>query len=108
LTIAAGITAIVKMLRSKLPSTKILLLGVFPRSKNPNVVRERLREVNKKIASLDDGKMVKFLDIGANFVQDDGTISQEIMPDYLHLSRKGYRIWADAIEPTLWEMLEGS
>ena len=29
------------------------------------------------------------------------------MPDFLHLSRKGYRIWADAIEPTLRSMLEG-
>ena len=28
------------------------------------------------------------------------------MPDFLHLSRKGYQIWADAIEPTLWEMME--
>jgi lysophospholipase L1-like esterase len=28
------------------------------------------------------------------------------MPDYLHLSRRGYRIWADAMEPTLWAMLE--
>ena len=29
------------------------------------------------------------------------------MPDFLHLSRKGYQIWADAMEPTLWEMMEG-
>ena len=28
------------------------------------------------------------------------------MPDYLHLSGKGYRIWADAMEPTLWSMLD--
>lgn len=104
--IAAGITAIVKTLQSKLPETKILLLGVFPRSKNPDATRERLAAVNKTIAGLDDGKTVKFLDIGAKFLEDDGTISQEIMPDYLHLTRKGYRIWADAIEPTLWEMLE--
>ena len=34
-------------------------------------------------------------------------ISKEIMPDYLHLSPKGYRIWADAIEPTLWKLMEG-
>jgi lysophospholipase L1-like esterase len=28
------------------------------------------------------------------------------MPDYLHLSPKGYRLWADAIEPTLWSMMD--
>ena len=42
------------------------------------------------------------LDIGKAFLNPDGTISQDIMPDYLHLTAKGYRIWADAIEPTLW------
>ena len=30
------------------------------------------------------------------------------MPDFLHLSPKGYRIWADAMEPTLQAMLEES
>jgi hypothetical protein len=24
----------------------------------------------------------------------------------LHLSRMGYRIWAEAMEPTLWTMLD--
>jgi lysophospholipase L1-like esterase len=28
------------------------------------------------------------------------------MPDYLHLSGHGYRIWAEAMEPTLWSMLD--
>jgi hypothetical protein len=28
------------------------------------------------------------------------------MPDFLHLTRKGYRIWADAMEPTLWSTLD--
>ena len=49
---------------------------------------------------------VKFLDIGKSFLNKDGTISREIMPDFLHLSGKGYRIWADAMEPTLWQMLD--
>ncbi|MBV8264852.1 MAG: hypothetical protein JO252_00745, partial [Planctomycetaceae bacterium] len=49
---------------------------------------------------------VKYLDIGGRFLNEDGTLSREIMPDFLHLSRKGYRIWAEAIEPTLWSMLD--
>jgi lysophospholipase L1-like esterase len=105
--IVDGIAAIVKTLRGKLPGSRVLLLAVFPRSRTPDATRERIKAVNEKIARFDDGKMVKFLDIGARFLEDDGTISREIMPDYLHLTRKGYRIWADAMEPTLWEMLEG-
>ena len=98
--IADGVTAIVKALRTKLPETKILLLAVFPRSAKPNAIRERLKSVNERVQKLDDGKMIKYLDIGPKFLDDDGTISKDVMPDYLHLSRKGYRIWADSMEPT--------
>lgn len=106
--IAEGIEAIVKSLRQRLPETKILLLAVFPRGEKPGPVREKLAAVNERIAKLDDGQMVKYLDIGPKFLNEDGTISKEIMPDFLHLKRKGYRIWADAIEPTLWSMLDGA
>ena len=82
------------------------MLGVFPRGPKPDADRERIKAVNDQIARLDDGSHVRFLDIGKAFLNPDGTISPEIMPDYLHLSTKGYRIWADAMEPTLWSMLD--
>jgi lysophospholipase L1-like esterase len=107
--IAEGIEAIVKDLREKLPRARILLLGVFPRGEKPdaNPAREKLAAVNERIKKLDDGgKTVKYLDIGGRFLDEDGTISREIMPDFLHLSGKGYRIWADAMEPTLWSLLD--
>ena len=66
----------------------------------------RIARINERIAKLDDGKTVKYLDIGAGFLDADGQVPKEIMPDFLHLSRKGYQIWADAIEPTLWEMVD--
>jgi lysophospholipase L1-like esterase len=106
-TIADGIKAIVARLRSKLPQTKILLLAVFPRSQTPDELRERARAVNQTIQSLADGDTVVYQDIGPHFLNDDGTISKEIMPDFLHLSPRGYRIWAEAIEPILWNMMNG-
>jgi lysophospholipase L1-like esterase len=105
--IAAGIKLIVGRLRDKLPKTKVLLLAVFPRSQKPDSTRDRVRAVNDQIKALDDGKSVKYLDISSTFLNPDSTISKEIMPDYLHLTPKGYRLWAEAIEPTLWEMMEG-
>jgi lysophospholipase L1-like esterase len=106
--IADGVKAIVKALKTKLPGTRVLLLGVFPRGKKPDAVRERLKAVNERIAKLDDGgKTLKYLDIGSRFLNPDGTVSQDVMPDFLHLSRKGYGIWADAMEPTLWKLMEG-
>jgi lysophospholipase L1-like esterase len=104
--IAQGIKTIVAELRNRLPKTQVLLLGVFPRSPKPDSAREQIKTINEKIARLDDGSHVRFLDIGKAFLNADGTISPEVMPDYLHLSTKGYRIWAEAMEPTLWSMLD--
>jgi lysophospholipase L1-like esterase len=104
--IAEGIKAIVTKLRAKLPESKILLLGVFPRNQRPSPPRTKLAAVNESISKLDDGKMIKYLDIGKSFLNEDGTISRDVMPDFLHLTPKGYRIWADAMEPTLWSLLD--
>jgi lysophospholipase L1-like esterase len=104
--IAKGVTKIVETIRTKSPSTKVLLLAVFPRGEKPNPQREKLKEVNSTIAKLDDGKHVFFLDIGSKFLQQDGTLPKDVMPDFLHLSAKGYQIWADAITPKLAELLK--
>lgn len=105
--IAEGVTAIVKEIQTRTPATKILLLGVFPRSeKATDPARAKIGQINADIAKLDDGKQVFFLDIGAKFLQPDGTLTRDIMPDLLHLSPAGYQIWADAIQDKLAELLK--
>jgi len=105
--IAEGVTAIVKELNHQLPHTKILLLGIFPRSaKATDTFRAKIKDCNERIAKLDDGKQVHYLDIGGKFLEADGSLSKEIMPDYLHLSKKGYQIWADAIKEDLGKLLK--
>src|SRR6185503_879160 len=104
----AGIQAIVKEIRKKSDHTKILLLGVFPRGeKSDHPLRPQVKAINAAAAKLDDeGKSVKYLDIGDKFLQPDGSILKEIMPDFLHLSEKGYQIWADAIKEPVAELLK--
>ena len=106
--IARGITRIVETVREKQPQAKILLLAVFPRGDKPTgalgAANEKLKQVNAIISKLDDGKQVFFMDIGDKFVQGGGPIDKAIMPDFLHLSPKGYQIWADAISPKLAEL----
>lgn len=103
---AAGIEAVVRSLREQLPGTKVLLLGVFPRGATPDdPLRKKNAGVNEIVAKLDDGNDVFYLDIGPKFLSADGTLSKEVMPDLLHLSPRGYEIWAEAIEPKLGELL---
>jgi len=100
--IIAGIRADVEIIHEKLPNTKILLLAVFPRSpKATDPVRAKLKEVNEDISKLNGQENVTYLDIGEKFLDKDGNLPKEIMPDYLHPNEKGYEIWAEAIEPTL-------
>jgi lysophospholipase L1-like esterase len=106
--IASGITKIVEAIQQKSPATKILLLAVFPRGDKTAqaATREKLKTVNAHISKLDDGKRVFFLDIGAKFLESDGTLTREVMPDLLHLSAKGYQIWADSIAPSLDKLMQ--
>lgn len=106
--IVAGVTKIVKQLNEKLPKTKVLLLGIFPRGeKADNPLRARITAINEQIAKLDDGgKKVKYLDIGKKFLAEDGTLPKDIMPDFLHPNAKGYQIWADAVQPSLDELMK--
>ncbi len=104
--IAEGVTAIVKQLRDKLPKTKVLLLAVFPRGTNKADKRRQVNEgANAIFAKLADGASVHYLDIGPKFLEDDGTLTREIMPDLLHLSEKGYTIWAESIEAKVAELM---
>ncbi|HEY8503380.1 MAG TPA: platelet-activating factor acetylhydrolase IB subunit [Gemmataceae bacterium] len=104
--IAEGVTAIVREIHKRSPKTKVLLLGIFPRGAKPNPQREKIAKANAIISKLDDGgRTVKYLDIGEKFLEPDGSISKEIMPDYLHLSPKGYRIWADAVKGPIRELM---
>jgi lysophospholipase L1-like esterase len=104
--VVAGVQAVVRDIRAKLPDSKILLLGIFPRGNFDDLQRAQVALVNTVIARLDDGKMIRYLDIGSNFLEDDGTLPKSIMPDLLHPNPHGYEIWAQAMEPTLAEMMK--
>ncbi len=105
--IADGITKIVSQIQTKSPRTKILLLAVFPRGANKEDARRKVNEgANAIVAKLDDGKRVHYLDIGNAFLKDDGTLPREIMPDLLHLSPQGYKIWAESIEVKLSKLMK--
>ncbi len=106
--IGIGMMQVVKKLRRQLPQTKILLLGIFPSGEKPNAERDKTRAANKVASYMADDEWVYYMDIGDAFLEDDGTISPSVMPDFLHLSAKGYQRWADAMNPKLMELLNES
>lgn len=102
-----GIKAVVNTLRENYPNAKILVNGVFPfKESATSPKRAQVKEVNALVAKLDDHKHVFVKDYGALFLQADGSISKEIMGDFLHPTAKGYQIWVDAMLPDIQKLLK--
>jgi lysophospholipase L1-like esterase len=105
--IAEGIGAVVLELRTNFPEAKILLLAIFPRSVPGDPVRDKIAEVNRIIARLDDRKRVFYMDIGAKFLDERGYfLPDAFRPDNLHPQARGYEIWGDAVRATLADLLK--
>ena len=105
--IAEGIGAVVMELRRNFPSAKILLLAVFPRGVPGDPVRDRIAEINRIIAKLDDQRNVFFMDIGAKFLDANGVfLPDAFRPDNLHPQAKGYDIWGQAVSAKLAELMK--
>jgi lysophospholipase L1-like esterase len=105
--VVEGVRAIVQTLRAKLPQTKILLFAIFPRGEKPDhPQRQQINEINASLARFADGRHIHFLDIGAKFLNVDGTLPKEIMPDFLHPGIRGYEIWAAEMKAPLERLLK--
>ncbi len=103
---ANGIEKVVSLIRKRAPKSKVLLFGILPRDEKDSRVRRTIAAVNREIQRLDDGANIRFADIGAEFLDGDGNIPPDIMPDQVHLSAKGYDIWHRSLESILPRMLE--
>ena len=105
--IADGVRAIVTKLHEKLPGTRVILVGLFPRDENPTPQRGKILMANQIMRTIADEKEVFWVDFGHEFIDPQGNIPREMMPDFLHPNEKGYRIWAEAIEPTVKKLMGG-
>src|SRR5262245_47188639 len=68
-------------------------------------LNKKVAEINEIIAKLDDGKTVFYKDIGKEFLDQNGGLSGDIMPDYLDLSPKGYDLWGKAIKADIEKLV---
>ncbi|MCH1502086.1 MAG: GDSL-type esterase/lipase family protein [Verrucomicrobiales bacterium] len=115
----AGTKAIVDCIKDRHPTTKILVLRIFPRGgddeksiSEPHFnssaacieICRRAGELTKQLA---DGKQVFWLDVNNIFLNANGTINTDLMWDLLHPSPKGAEAWSKAVAPSLARLLAG-
>lgn len=103
---AAGVQAILATLRTRLPETKILLLAVLPRGASADDPLRRVNNtVNDRLRLLADQRHIFFLDLGRHFLDVQGRLSEEMMPNALHPSERGYRLWAEGMEDMVTRLM---
>ena len=106
--LAGGIETIVKLLREKLPDTKIIVLRCFPGcygGPNPTSHRLILERASDIVSKLVDGKHIFYSDVNHVFLNMDGSLNQTMMADWLHPTPTGAKAWAQAMEPLLSELM---
>lgn len=106
--LAGGIEAIVKLLREKLPQTKIIVMRCFPGcygGPNPTSHRAILERASDIVSKLADNKTIFYCDVNHVFLNMDGSINHDQMPDWLHPSPAGAKAWAQAMEPLLSQLM---
>lgn len=103
--IAAGVQAILTELKTRAPSTPVLLLGLLPSGQEVDHPRRaKIKAVNQQLRKL-ASKQVTYADIGSRFLAADGSIAKSTMSDFLHPTRSGYLSYAQAIQPYLSPLL---
>lgn len=105
--ICGGIMAIVQVIKNKLPQAHTLVLGLLPRGKLPNPLREKNATVNKLVQdALSSLPYASFLDVNPGFVHSNGSISHQDMYDYLHLTSNGYQKVCEPLHEHIKALLE--
>jgi lysophospholipase L1-like esterase len=77
-------------------------MGILPREELPGHPRRVLLDAaNSAIETWAKEHKVDFLKINDKFLDGEGTLSRELCRDLCHPTEKGYRIWAEALQPYL-------
>jgi len=103
--VVRGIKAVLDTMQKKAPTATIILMGITPRNDQGMEVMAAVDRINASISKFADGKRIRYLNINDKLADQDGKLFDGMTVDRLHLSVRGYQIWADALKPIFTELL---
>lgn len=100
--VAADFKAFFLEVRKALPKTRIAFISIKPSVQRANVF-EPVRTANALIREwLGTQENVAYIDVFTPMLDDEGRIRPDLyIKDGLHMNRKGYAIWTQAVAPYL-------
>ncbi|MEG2809158.1 MAG: GDSL-type esterase/lipase family protein [Akkermansia sp.] len=101
-----GVKKIATELLNKFPKTRLIIMATFPYGPDPKAEYRILGEqLDAEIAKIKLPR-TKVLNINKHFLNTDGTFKEGIFKDKVHLTEKGYQVWADQILPIIDKVLD--
>lgn len=102
--VAQGIRAVAQAFCRKLPTTRVIVLGILPVKQA--VKWTKCQETNRFLASYHYPEdEVVFLNLEDRFTDEDGKLKPELFTDGTHLTTAGYKVMADAIQPEIEHLI---
>jgi lysophospholipase L1-like esterase len=102
-----GVSTVLDEVRKEQPQAKVILMAIFPRGeKADDPLRVRIAETNSLLKELAAVKGVLFYDINDKYLDSQGSIPSSLMADFLHPTHEGYRVWANALDPVLQQVMQ--
>ncbi len=104
--ITRGLKAILRVIQEKAPTATIIVLGIFPRNDNMELMPV-IDAINRSLSEVSDGRKIRYLNINDKLADSDGRLFDGMMnaKDKLHPTVKAYQVWADALKPILTSLL---
>ena len=103
--VAHGIRAVAQEFRRRLPSTRVILLGILP-VKNQKKWSQ-CQKTNETLGKYryPDNEVV-FMDLQDQFLNSDGTLREDLFLDGTHLTTCGYHVLADQLQPEIDRLIK--
>ena len=100
---ASDIEQIVNILSSKFSLASIILRGLLPHGK---YATEKSRIYNDAVNTIISRiNNVTYIDNSIEFIDLSGAINNDLMPDNLHLSKKGYEKLSKVLTPLIYRLV---
>ena len=100
--VVRGVAAVLKQIKTKVPSARVLLVSILPNGNDPNsVLRQQVLEVNEGLQNLVSSNRIEFIDAHDVFLNSSKTWKPGLTLDGTHLTMRGYDLLMGQIRGSL-------
>ncbi|MEQ9486458.1 GDSL-type esterase/lipase family protein [Coleofasciculus sp. F4-SAH-05] len=87
---------IIQRLRQNHPQAQIIVQSILP-TRLPAIKSDRIRNLNQHIAAIAQQEGAGYLNLHRLFVNNQGQMQRELTTDGIHLAKRGYAVWQEAL-----------